>query len=400
MSGKIAVIGAGPAGSHLSYLLSKNGRDVTVFELKSPHKKKPCAGGLTYKLFSDTDIPEDLPIPARRVRYSRIVSWDDTYVDITLQHPVTVVTRKDFDRYLLGRSLKFGTRLINSRVKSVERAGNGWVVSAGATSEQYDFIIGADGIKSLVRNTVSVKFRTCEFYKACGYYVKELGEDKIVIKFFHGFHGYAWVFPGIEYASAGICGTGDKYRTPHLKAKLAEFLMRYYSKDQLKNKSPFSWFIPSMPLVNFNRLEIAGKNWALAGDAAGLADPITGEGIYYAISSAEILATCLLANTMEVYPSMIYERFGQNLSRAAFLKNMFFAPGFIENTVILARAGPAMQAVLSDLYSGSQDYISLKRRIVRSVLPCMKDVLCTKKWRNLGRAFGNVTQIATKFRPW
>jgi len=398
MAGKIAVIGAGPAGSHLSSILSKQGLDITLYESKALDKDKPCAGGLTYKVFSDTGLPKDLPIPARSSTSSKVISWDDTYVDVPLEKPLTVVARRDLDRWLLERALQAGTRFVNKRVKALERTRNGWTASARGRSEQYDFVVGTDGINSLVRRTLVSRFRTHESYKACGYFVRGLAEKRVVIKFFHGLEGYSWVFPGTEYASVGICGTGHKHGTSYLIKELTRFMVGHYPKDQLRDKRPFAWLIPSLPPVSVSRLKIAGPDWALAGDAAGLADPITGEGIYYAIRSAEVLAECLLTHSMDTYPSMIYEQFARNLARAASLKKLFFSPGFIENTVLLARASPAIRNVLSDLYTGAQDYLSLEQRLVKCIVPCVKDMLSPKGAPYLGRALFNIGRIARTYR--
>ena len=397
MFGDIAVIGAGPAGSRLSCLLSKHGLPVTLYESKPATKEKPCAGGLTHKVFAGTSIPQDLPFPVRPITRSRVISWDDTYVDVTLQKQVTVVARSDLDRHLLEKSLGAGTRFINKRVRSLEGGHNRWALSTRGTCEQYDLVVGADGINSLVRKRLSRKLAPHEYYKVCGYFVKGLAENGIVIKFFRGLEGYAWVFPGPRHASVGICGSGHKHGISYLRTELHRFMASHYSGHQLKDKDPFAWLIPSMGKVDFSSLKVAGQSWALVGDAAGLADPITGEGIYYAIRSSEILARCILANTMDIYPGEIHRELGRNLTRAASLKEMFFSPAFVENTVLLAKGSPAIRNLVSDLYSGAQDYISLERRLVRCILPCVKDMFSPKKLQHLGRALLNMGQIVPKY---
>ncbi|MDY6838965.1 MAG: NAD(P)/FAD-dependent oxidoreductase [Thermodesulfobacteriota bacterium] len=398
MSGKIAVIGAGPAGSHLSYLLSKQDQSVTLYESKALDKEKPCAGGLTYKIFLDTAIPQELPIPARPFNSSRVISWDDTYVDVPLQKEVAVVRRRDLDRWLLERALQAGTRFVNKRVRALEQTRNGWSLSTRGRSEPYDLVVGADGASSLVRRTLSSRFKAHEFYKACGYFIRRLGETRIIVKFFHGLEGYAWVFPGVEYASAGICGTGHRHGTAGLKRRLTKFLAGHYSENQLQDRRSFAWVIPSLSHGDFRHLKIAGCDWALVGDAAGLADPITGEGIYYAIRSAEILAKSLLDDRMDRYAATIYKQFGANLARAASLKRLFFSPGFIENTVLLARASPAIRTVLSDLYTGAQDYLSLEQRLVKCVGPCMKAMMSPERLPFLARALFNIGRMARTYR--
>ncbi|MDY6954318.1 MAG: NAD(P)/FAD-dependent oxidoreductase [Thermodesulfobacteriota bacterium] len=398
MFGKIAVIGAGPAGSRLSSLLSKQGRNVTLYESKAPDKEKPCAGGLTCKVFSDTGIPKDLPIPARPLTSSKVISWDDTSVDVTLEKGITVVGRRDFDRYLLEQALEKGARFVNDRVISLERASHGWTLFTRSESEKHDFVVGADGANSLIRKTVASRFRVDQCYKACGYFIRGLDETNLVIKFFHDLEGYAWIFPGVEHASAGICGTGHKYGTSDLKRRLSKFLACHYSEDQLQDKKPFAWLIPSLSHDDLDHLKIAGNDWALAGDAAGLADPITGEGIFYAIKSAEALAECLLNDSTDGYVSKIYEQFTRNLARAASLKKLFFSPGFVENTVLLARASPAIRGVLSDLYTGAQDYLSLEQRLVTCIVPCVKDMLSPQRLPSLARALFNIGRMARMYR--
>jgi flavin-dependent dehydrogenase len=320
-------------------------------------------------------------------------------VDVALEKPVTVVGRSDLDHHLLEEALGAGTRFIRKRVRSLERAHAGWSLNAGGLREDYELVLGADGANSLVSKSLSVKLRPHESYRACGYFVKGLTENRIVIKFFHGLEGYAWVFPGPEETSVGICGSGHRHGTAYLKKTLHQFMSNRYPERTLKHKRPFAGLIPSLSSIDLKRLKIAGKTWALAGDAAGLADPITGEGIYYAIRSSEILARSISTGTMDTYPRRVHEEVGRDLARAASLKGLFFSPPFVQNTVLLAKESPAIRSLLSDLYAGTQDYTSLEGRLTACVLPCVKDMLSPGRLPSLGRALWNLGLIVGKYRP-
>jgi flavin-dependent dehydrogenase len=114
-------------------------------------------------------------------------------------------------------------------------------------------------------------------------------------------------------------------------------------------------------------LEIAGPRWALVGDAGALADPITGEGIYYALRSALVLATALReeASTLR-YPTRVLEDFGHDLLKAAALRERFYAPGFSRRMIAYAARSRSVRGVLADLVLGEQGYVGLKRRLLRA----------------------------------
>ena len=95
-------------------------------------------------------------------------------------------------------------------------------------------------------------------------------------------------------------------------------------------------------------LEIAGARWALVGDAAALADPITGEGIYYALRSAEVLAETLRARgSAGAYPEAALEDFGRDLLKAAGLRDRFYGPGFARRMIDYGARSKAVREVLA-----------------------------------------------------
>jgi flavin-dependent dehydrogenase len=125
--------------------------------------------------------------------------------------------------------------------------------------------------------------------------------------------------------------------------------------------------IPSPSADPRSLLEIAGARWALVGDAAALADPITGEGIYYALRSAQILARTLRSHASPLgYAEAVLDDFGRDLLKAAALRDRFYAPGFVRRMVGYCRRSPALRRILADLVLGEQGYVGLKRRLLRA----------------------------------
>jgi flavin-dependent dehydrogenase len=110
----------------------------------------------------------------------------------------------------------------------------------------------------------------------------------------------------------------------------------------------------------------------LLGDAAGFADPVTGEGIYYALRSAELFAECYLKKAIQEYETLWREDFGGELRRAAQMRRRFYgnfwgAP-FTERMIEFAKGHRGVRRVLGELIAGEQGYVDLKKKLVRSAL--------------------------------
>ncbi len=129
--------------------------------------------------------------------------------------------------------------------------------------------------------------------------------------------------------------------------------------------SAYSWPIPSLQASDLHAQVIAGARWCLLGDAAGLVDPITREGIYFALASAEWVADALMGPApAQAYAARVRDEAVPELARAARLKAGFFRPAF---TALLMRAlqqSPAVRGVVADLVAGRQSYATLKWRLL------------------------------------
>ena len=130
--------------------------------------------------------------------------------------------------------------------------------------------------------------------------------------------------------------------------------------------------IPGLAAKTWDSRKVCGDDWALLGDAAGFADPVTGEGIYYALRSAELFAEAYLSGAPLSYEKRWREDFGAELRRAAQMRRRFYgnfwgAP-FTERMIEFARGHRGVKRVLGDLVAGEQGYVDLKKKLVKSAL--------------------------------
>jgi flavin-dependent dehydrogenase len=130
--------------------------------------------------------------------------------------------------------------------------------------------------------------------------------------------------------------------------------------------------IPGLLPESWDARRACGDGWALLGDAAGFADPVTGEGIYYALRSAELFAECYLAGEPRKYESRWREDFGGELRRAAEMRRKFYGPflgaAFTDRMVDFAKLHPGIRKVLARLIAGEQGYVDLKPVLAKSAV--------------------------------
>jgi len=129
---------------------------------------------------------------------------------------------------------------------------------------------------------------------------------------------------------------------------------------------PYSWPIPSLRDRDLANLPVAGETWCLIGDAAGLVDPITREGIYFALQSAEVAADAIGAGRVSSYEMRVRHAVITELRRAARLKAGFFRPQFIHLVMHGLAASAAIRAIMADLIVGNQSYRGLAWRLLRT----------------------------------
>lgn len=388
-STEIAIIGAGPAGAHLASRLAAVGRECVLFDPKGAWEK-PCGGGVpTRALREFSFILEDTRYPKKLINRLRMISPLNRQVTVNFETPFAIYSRKVLNGLVLDRATQAGAEFIQSGVIDFRRESEGWMLTIQNGEEwKARFLVGADGAASPTRRKLLGIFPKCDLALAFGYNVADennadsksnQSHEEVVIKFPQNFTGYLWAFPRPGVMNFGVASKLGEKTSDDLRNLLAGFVSDYYG-GRMPDEERIKFFgakIPTLDLRSWPRLRAAGDGWALIGDAAGFADPITGEGIYFAFKSADLLADSVINNTSADYDSMAerYEQvwrqeFGRELEHASyrlpqFYHGTFFGHVFTDAVVRLARRHRGVRTVLIRALMGEQSYVTLKRDLLR-----------------------------------
>lgn len=391
----VAIVGAGPAGARAAYLLARRGVRVTIFDATHP-REKPCGGGVTGRALAlVADAVDPTMFPRTAIRSARFTHpcpsgasagqapngagagtprargtgkiWTHDAVVRLDDDAIVVASRAAFDASLLAAAARAGAVHVRARVTNVSIDATGVTLTTAEGSRRAAYVIGADGANSLVRRRVATAFRRDQLSIATGFFAHGVTSDEIVIELTPDPPGYIWSFPRPGHLAIGICAQADAGITADaLRARTSAWIAATGIAEGA-TLEPYSWPIPSLSAGDFDALELAGPRWALVGDAAGLVDPITREGIFFALASGQWIADALTAgDPAPGYVAQVRDEAISELSRAARLKAGFFRPAF---TVLMIRAlmeSAAIRSVMADLVAGRQSYASLKWRLLKT----------------------------------
>lgn len=358
---KVAVVGGGPGGSRSAELLSDRGARVILYECRRGWEK-PCGGGVPERSVDFCPFLANPDLPQRSALRARLYSPRNREATVLLAEPLRVFRRRDLNGFLLERAEASGVQVRPARVTSVQREGRFWrVTDTSGHTERVDFLVGADGASGVVRGRVAKHLPPLLQCVGLGYFVEGYTSDEIVVKFFDALDGYLWVFPRLDHLAVGICGPTGPGRSEQLLPELERFLVDFYGANILRQLKRYGARIPSLPRSLAGKDACLGDGWALVGDAAGLVDPLTREGIHYALASAQFLAEALSDGNPEGYPRRWEASFRGELEWAGRHKDLFFSRHFIEAFTVLSSASRAVQAIVSDLVAGRQQYKNLRK---------------------------------------
>ena len=294
----VVIVGGGPAGATAAHDLARRGRQVLLLDRAG--RIKPCGGAIPPRAIRDFELPDHLLVA--KARSARMVAPSGKMVDIPIEDGfVGLVDREEFDEWLRERAASVGAVRCSGRFEQIGRDDDGCAtitfISAAdgvQRSVRARAVIGADGARSAVAHQAvpgadktKYVFAYHEIVQAPA--VKPAGYDGSRCDVFYQGHlspdFYGWVFPHGDTLSIGT-GSADKgFSLRNATSSLREAVGLQHATTVRREGAP----LPMKPLPRWDN----GRDVVLAGDAAGVVAPSSGEGIYYAMAGGRLAATAV-----------------------------------------------------------------------------------------------------------
>ena len=328
----VIIVGAGPAGATLGRELCHRGLAVLIVEKEKLPREKPCAGGITLRAASLLDF--DIGPVTEGIAYGARITYrlSDECIKRHNQPLVHMVMRSRFDHFLVKKAQEAGAVVSDGvRADQLEMTASGVRVLTAEGPITAKVVAAADG----ARGTVGRKLGMIGDFEL-GLALEDevyVTRDKLAdwdsligldIGQIPG--GYGWVFPKRDHLSVGV--GGPLHLSKRLKPYL-ERLLRHLGKNDIDD------FTGHLLPLRRRGMAIQRGNALLLGDAAGLVHPLTGEGIYYAIRSAQLAAPVitesLRSGTIDLkgYQRAVDDQLMPSLELGRVLLNLFaWSPRF------------------------------------------------------------------------
>jgi flavin-dependent dehydrogenase len=377
---RIAVLGGGPAGSAAALRLARRGAAVDLYMPARPGEK-PCGGAVPEHVLPALEGFDPSPLQAVVSPSAVLENGRGGRLDLELGG-IRIFRRTDFDGALAAAAVAAGACRQSGRAERVEGGPGGKTgvrvtvreaEGAGSEVREYDWAIGADGAGGLARRAAGLvspeSAESAGRSLGLGASLSGLAWDRLVLAFPGEGDAYLWIFPRPGGASVGIAYTAGSLREGAARALLETFLDRHLPAGWRDLPGPRYRY----PIPVFGPWTLPGirrglaRRLLLAGDAAALADPLTREGIRYALLSGTWAAESLLAGEPASYAGRLATEWEGEMERARSARDLFFDGPIGQWMVPVARLHPGIRRVLSDLLACRQPYGSLRRRLLAAV---------------------------------
>jgi geranylgeranyl reductase family protein len=361
----VAVVGSGPAGATAALHLARGGRRVALIERETLPRYKTCGGGLVGRAFRN--LPEGVALPIEHPCAVAEAGFLESGMRFRVRRDAPIVSmtmRSELDRALAEAAVASGAELLAPcALSDLRQDGETVELETSRGPLHARFVIGADGVLSTVarkagweRAPRTIGALEVEARVPAEVHARFAGVARFDFEAMEA--GYGWVFPKREHLSCGILtmrrGAGG----------LHEALQLYLARAGVAPviaEERHGFVIPVRPRPG----GFARGRVLLAGDAAGLADALTGEGISIAMASGRMAAEAILESdpprVRRAYERSLRReilgelRWGRALAWIAYQHPALLRP-------LLRRRGQAFCERLTDVYLGERTYASLLTR--------------------------------------
>ncbi len=328
----VIVAGAGPAGSLAAYEAARAGCRVVILERAVFPRYKVCGAGLTHKILQEIpfDISPVLETAVKTVVFSS--GFRDAFIR-TSQEPLLYCTsRERLDSFLLEKAVEAGAQVIHGEhVTEVKQEAETVTVITRTGTYRAKRVVGADGASGNVARSAGLRENiepglAWEAEVTVAPDRLRAFQETMFLDWGAFPGGYAWVFPKGDHLSIGVGGPAAL--SAWMKTyydQLVQFMERDHGLKILETRSNKAWPIP----VRVKRSRFHSGNVLVAGDAGGLTDPLTGEGIYYAVRSGILAGRACAASlagdseAFENYTRLVNSELMSDLEAANRIRHIF-----------------------------------------------------------------------------
>jgi len=357
----VIVIGSGPAGSSAAYYLAAQEANVLVLEKNFLPRYKTCGGGVVNRIKSLLPINFD-EIAEINCNNSEIYDHNNKLKFTTQRDgPIIIMTmREKFDYHILSLALKAGAHIKEGTEVVDINSGNEVVEVRAKNSTFYGrFIIlssGATGLNiyKLGLKTNNIKMPALEYEVFVNNSDYERLSSSARFDFDIVPHGYGWVFPKKDHLSIGVINIKGKQK--YLNNLIKDYINFLGIKNVIKSER-HGYFVPLI----YKGTQFAKYRIFLTGDAAGLADPVTGEGISHAIESGKIAAEALIESEFNenaasyIYNKKINETILQEIKFAKIVAGLVYTYPVVRN-LLFKLYGQKLSELITDIFIGDNTY--------------------------------------------
>jgi geranylgeranyl reductase family protein len=363
----VVIIGAGPAGSFAAYWLVQAGLRVALIDKERFPRNKVCAGALPAKVLDI--LPFDV-LSTIEQKFNQILLTYRLGTEFTKSYKRTLlytISRNNFDNFLVEQAKRSGVDFLEGRNVEELKIGSEFVeILAGSETIKGEIIIGADGAHSFVAKRAAlspydffhigmqIEFPIGPDSKAFSDHRNRVALDLGWIK-----DGYGWVFPKNNILSIGVKGPAKFAK--HLRNYLFRLLRRHGLEAQ--NLTVKGHVIPHRT----GSKPISRNKVLLVGDAAGLADFWTGEGIFYALKSSKIAAQQIIRyfnganDALEDYGRVIEQQIMPEFRSSYLLSKAFNRISFFAFKLLKDRNYP--WDLFCRVMRGDRTFLEVKKRL-------------------------------------